>query len=219
MKKNISNSVSLAVLAMLFMIAGQANAQCGVDYVSVPNTLTILCGPSDDIITVFVKDDAEGDTLVPSLFVDIGDGAGPVNEGPAADLESVAIGTGDGSDDVSIFDLVASLALEVTTGRGPDKVSVGPNVQVDENFTIDTGAGDDTIALGLNVSSNLDVEVRARSGSDSVSTFAAPGLNFSGVVAGRNIIIRGGVGTSDTIAVGPGSLFGNVIITGFGVVN
>jgi len=205
----------VSVLAMVFMIAGQANAQCLVGYDSNGSgDLTILCGPSDDVITVFVKDDAD----VPSVFVDIGDGAGPVNQGPAADLTEVLIETGDGSDDVSIFDLVASFALQVTTGRGPDKVSVGPEVQVDELLAIDTGAGDDTIALGLNVSAKIDVEVRARSGSDSVSTYAAPGLDFQGVVA-DTIVISGGAGISDTIAIGPESLFGTVRIVGFGVVN
>ncbi len=216
MKKS-SISVCLAVLSAAFMIADKANAQpgCLVEFDNIE--LIIICGASDDVIRVFVKDVAQDDNLVPSLFVDIGDGAGPVNQGPAADLESVSIGTGDGSDDVSIRDLVTSFGVGVTTGRGPDKVSVGPNVQAEEAFAIDTGAGDDTIFLGLNVGSEIDVEVRTRSGADSVATFAAPGLGFDGVVAVRNIIIRGGAGIRDKIAVGPGSLRagGNVVIVGF----
>jgi len=217
-KNNTMKYVKLTGLAIGVAVAGQANAQtvCAVDRITDGiDHLDIVCGSSDDVVKVYVEDVAQGDDLVPTLFVDIG--TGPLDQGPADGLKRVLISTGDGNDDVSLRDLDPD-RVQVVTGRGADKVAMGPNVLADELIDVDTGAGDDTVALGLNVSSEIDLRVRTRSGGDSVSTFAASPLGIYGVWAGRNLIISGGVGVRDNITVGPDSLAGGrVILRGFTV--
>jgi len=207
---------------MLFLIVGRASAQeaCSVAYDN--SDLFIQCGPSDDVIEVYVTVLASGGSLVRTLFVDIGDGQGPVNQGPATDLDVLAIDTADGSDKVTIHDIDANIGLAVTTGAGPDKVTVGPNVGVDELFSINTGVGGDEIVLGLDVQASTgSIEVRAGAGSDIVSTVAAPSMEIPGVLAIGDIKIFGGGGTlaieTDTIYIGQDSLFANgrVLIGGF----
>jgi hypothetical protein len=219
MKKNLIYCVSAAILAMVFMLAGQANAQtdCTVDLRG--NHLDIQCGASDDVIEVFAELNDARELIA---LVDIGDGKGPVDYGPINNY-NITIRTGSGSDDVSVHDTAgrfpfhAQVNLVVVTGGGPDKVSVGPNVST-LILGIDTGQGRDTVLLGLNVS-GYDVQVFTRGGPDVVRTFAAVPMGISGVVATENIIIRGGgvPGVVDAIVIGESSLFaGNrVRLSGF----
>ena len=210
--------LTITGLALVLMVAAQADALAACSVALNGDDLGIGCGPSDDDVEVYVEDVAQGDELVPTLFVDIGDG--PVNQGRAEGLASVTVTTRGGNDEVSLRDLDLSegLGIQVVTGSGTDKVSVGPNVLTEELFEIDTGGGGDIVALGLNVGSAIDVQVQTGSGSDSVSTFAATPLDVPGVVALRNIVINGGSGR-DSMNVGPDSLVAGrrVVLVGFGV--
>jgi len=227
MKKNLIYCVSAAILAMVFMLAGQANAQEDITdceaFLS-GNTLFIQCGASDDVIEVFAEYNDARELIT---FVDIGDGEGPVAYGRTVN-SNINIDTGAGSDDVSVHDTTGKFPLEtaavflfIKTGRGPDKVSVGPNVQT-LGLGIDTGEDGDTVLLGLNVDSEIGVYVFTRGGPDVVRTFAAVPMGIYGVVAwDRDIIIAGGgdPGDVDAIVIGEGSIYnqggGPVLISGF----
>ena len=229
MKKNLIYCVSAAILAMVFMLAGQANAQEDITdceaFLS-GNTLFIQCGASDDVIEVFAEYNDARELIT---FVDIGDGEGPVAYGRTVN-SNINIDTGAGSDDVSVHDTTGKFPLEtaavflfIKTGRGPDKVSVGPNVQT-LGLGIDTGEDGDTVLLGLNVDSEIGVYVFTRGGPDVVRTFAAVPMGISGVIAlDGDIIIDGGgdPGDVDAIVIGEGSLYSKNVynsrtrITGF----
>ncbi len=207
MNKNLIYCVSAAILAMVFMLAGQANAQSGCEEPDVSsNSVTINCGSTDDDIEVF-EDNGE-------LFVDIGEGPVSIEEGLEREIvEKVLIFSGDGNDKVSIHDLAASFAIDIETGPGNDVVSVGHEVEADL-LKIVTGSEKDEIHLGLNVLLGLyGLFLDACPGQDRLSTFAAVPLGFAGVVAVGDIQLFGGQGSGlegrkekDTIVIGSDSL-------------
>ncbi len=209
MKKNLVYCVSAAILAIVFMLAGQANAQSGCEEPIVSsNSVTIDCrsGSTDDSIEVF-EDNG-------NLFVDIGEGPVSIEGIETENVVQVLIFSGDGNDKVSIHDLVVSFVIDVETGPGSDVVSVGPEVEA-ERLNIITGDQEDEIHLGLNVLLGLyGLFVDAGSGQDRLSTFAAVPLGFAGIVAVGDIQLFGGQGEGllegfrekDTIVIGSGSL-------------
>jgi hypothetical protein len=214
MKNRTFYCAKVALLGMLFMLAGRAGAQgpCSVDFDN--SDLYIQCsGPSEDTIEVYTEILAPDGELVRVLFVDIGDGEGPVDVGSASDIDLISIDTGNGNDEVFVHDVDTNLGLEVTTGAGNDRVIVGPEVGADELFFIGTSAGDDEIVLGLDVTVNTGtLEVRARDGSDTVITVAALPMEIGGIGAVGDIKIFGGNGDPegpeevDTLVIGAGSI-------------
>ncbi len=195
---------------MLSILASQANAQggCSVTYESFD--LNIQCtGPSEDTIEVFAKIVASGGELARNLYVDIGDGQGTVNLGPAEELDRISIDTANKADVVWVHDVKTNICLNIATGGGNDKVTVGPNVEGDEFFFVGTSNGDDEIIMGLDVFVSGTIEVGARAGSDIVRTVAAPSMDVPGILAGFEALIYGSEGEPDEVDVmdiGEGSI-------------
>mgnify|MGYP001822813518 CR=1 FL=1 len=188
MKKNLIYCVSAAILAMVFMLAGQANAESGCEAPSWDgSSLQIQCGSTDDNIEVFVDNE--------KLFVDIGDG--PVGYDFSEDFNffQILIYPGDGNDNVSIHDLAVSWIINIESGPGDDVVSVGPEVEADF-LRIVTGPENDAIHLGLNVLVGLSgVYVDAGLGQDRLATFSAVPLGFGGITTEGDISLIGGTDT------------------------
>lgn len=178
-KKNLIYCVSVAVLAMVVMFAGQASAGCKVEFDG--EELEIKCGRSDDDIDVFRSGD--------DLMLDLGSGA--ENLGSALNLKDIDIETGRGDDDVNVRDgLELTDSVEIKTGRGDDLVRVA-NVTIGDDLKIETGKGtDDVVLLDLDVADSIRVKTGK---SDDIVT-AGGTSDGPDVVAGNNAEFNGGRG-------------------------
>ena len=178
--------VSGALLAMLFMVPGQANAACDVDFNG--EKLEIECDDAEDLF--FVIEDGAGD-----LFVNGTDG--PFDLGSGDDLVDIYIDTGDGNDFVSIEFVDLSGSIEVKTGGGDDTVcGIGIDLSVGNDLVVRTGDGEDEVCMGFDllVGNSVDIET----GEDDDVVLALFGL---GTTAGNDIKIDGNGGDDELFGV------------------